>query len=185
MVADLLQPAKPKMEAALRHFEEELKTVRAGRANVAMLDGVMVAAYGSTMPLNQVATVASPEPSQLLITPFDASLINDIRTGIVQADLGFNPSDDGRTLRIVIPAMTAERREELIKKVGKIAESARIAVRNVRGEVWESIQKAQKEGSISEDNRDYGRDEIDKTTAEFNKKIEESVKAKELELRTV
>ncbi len=185
MVQDLLKPAKPKMETALQHFVEELKTVRTGRANAAMLDGVMVLYYGSMVPLRQMATIASPEPSQLLIQPFDAAALPDIRKSIVDADLGFNPSDDGRSLRIVIPAPTAERREELVKKVGKMAEAARISVRNIRAEIWEAIQKAQKESLISEDNRDWGRDEVDKIIAEYNKKIEEVVKEKEVEIRTI
>jgi ribosome recycling factor len=185
MVQQMVAAAKPKMEAAIAHFTEELKTVRTGRANPAMLDGVMVSAYGSQMPLKQVATITSPEPQQLLVQPFDMGLLNDIRTAIMQAELGFNPSDDGRTLRIVIPALTAERREELVKRVGKMAEQTRISLRNIRGEIWEQIQKAQKEGQISEDNRDWGRDEIDKLTGEFNKKVEELVKEKEAEIRTV
>jgi ribosome recycling factor len=185
MVQQMVAAAKPKMEAAIAHFVEELKTVRTGRANPAMLDGVMVSAYGSQMPLKQVATVASPEPQQLLVQPFDTSLMGDIRTGIMQAELGFNPSDDGRALRIIIPPLNAERREELVKKVGKMAEQTRISLRNVRGETWDHIQKAQREAVISEDNRDWGRDEIDKVTAEFNKKVEELVKEKEAEIRTV
>jgi ribosome recycling factor len=185
MVQDMVSAARPKMDAALAHFAEELKTIRTGRANAAMLDGIMVNAYGSMMPLKQVATVATPEPQQLFIQPFDAGLIPDIRTAIVQADMGFNPSDDGRSLRIIIPALTADRRDELVKKVGKMAEETRISLRNVRGDVWEHIQKAQKAAEISEDNRDWGRDEIDKVTAEYNKKVEEEVKAKEAEIRTI
>ena len=185
MIQDIVKPARPKMDAALQHFVEELKTVRTGRANAAMLDGVMVNAYGSMMPLRQVATITTPESSQLSVQPFDASQLAEIRKAIVEADLGFNPSDDGRMLRIVIPPLTSERREELVKKVGKMAETARIALRNVRGEIWETVQKAQKEGEISEDNRDWGRDEIDKITAEFNKKVEDIVKEKETEIRTV
>lgn len=185
MVQDMVSAARPKMDAALLHFSEELKTIRTGRANAAMLDGVMVSAYNSMMPLKQVATVTSPEPQQLLVQPFDATLIGEIRTAIVQADLGFNPSDDGRALRISIPPLTTERREELIKKVGKMAEETRISLRNIRGEIWEQIQKSQKAGEISEDNRDWGRDEIDKVTAEYNKKVEDEVKEKEAEIRHV
>lgn len=181
----MVNAAKPKMEAALAHFVDELKTIRTGRATASMLDSVVVSYYGTETPLKQLATITFPEPTQLLITPFDANAIGDIRLGIQQAELGFNPSDDGRTLRIVVPPLTAERREELVKKVGKIAEEARIAVRNIRGEAWEHIQKAQKDGEISEDNRDWGRAEIDKLTADYNKKIEAAVKEKEAEIRTV
>jgi len=185
MVQDLISDAKPKMEAALEHFKGELKTLRTGRASAQMLDGVLVSYYGTPTPLKGVATISSPEPSQLLIQPFDVTALKDIREAIANADLGFNPSDDGRTLRIVIPALTTERREELVKKVGKMAEECRIALRNIRGDVWEHIQKLQKAAEISEDNRDWGRDQIDKQTAEFNKKVDEAAKEKETDIRTV
>lgn len=181
----MVEAAKPRMETALAHFSDEIKTVRTGRASASMLDSVMVPYYGTMSPLKQMATITSPEPQQLLIQPFDSNALNDIRMGIQQAELGFNPSDDGRVLRITIPPLTAERREELAKKVHKMAEEARIVLRNIRGEIWEEIQKAQKAGEISEDNRDWGRDEIDKMTAEFNKKVEETAKEKEAEIRTI
>ena len=184
-VKTLVAVAKPKMEAAIQHFIEELKSVRTGRANAQILDGVTVSYYGSMVPLNQMATVAVPEATQLLVTPFDANALGDIRLAIEQAQLGVSMSDDGRALRLVIPALTAERREEMVKKVGKVAEEARISIRTARGEAWESVQKAQKAAEISEDNRDWGRDELDRQTAEFNKKIEELSKVKETELRTV
>ena len=185
MVQPLITAAKPKMEAAISHFQDELKTLRTGRASSAMLDAVMVSYYGSVTPLKAIATVTSPEPSQLLIQPFDMSAIKDIREAIMQADLGFNPSDDGRTLRIVVPPLTAERREELVKRAGKMAEAAKVSIRTVRGSVWEEIQAMQKRAEISEDNRDYGRAEIDKLTGEFNKKVDELLKEKEAEVRTV
>ena len=185
MVQQMVGAAKPKMEAALGHFTDELKTVRTGRANAAMLDGVLVPYYGTMTPLKQMATVTSPEPQLLVIQPFDGNALNDIRMGIQQAELGFNPTDDGRVLRISVPPLTSERREELVKKIHKMAEEARIAIRNIRGEIWEDVQKAQKAGDISEDNRDWGREEVDKITADFNKRVEEAVKEKEAEIRTV
>src|SRR5690348_15520054 len=131
MVQQMVAVARPKMDAALTHFTDELKTIRTGRASVAMLDSVMVSYYGSQVPLKQVANLTTPEPTQILIQPFDAGSINDIRAAILQADLGFNPSDDGRTLRIVIPPLTADRREELVKKAHKTSEEARISIRNI------------------------------------------------------
>jgi ribosome recycling factor len=184
-VKAMAQAAKPKMEAALQHFTEELKTVRTGRANSQMLDAVMVSYYGTLTPLRQMATISVPEATQLLVQPFDAGSLADIRMAVEQAQLGFSLSDDGRVLRIGIPPLTAERRDEMVKKVGKLAEEARISVRTARGEAWENIQESQKRGEITEDNRDWGRDEIDKLVAEFNKKIEEVAKEKEVELRTV
>ena len=184
-VKTLVATAKPKMEAAVNHFIDELKSVRTGRANSQMLDTVVVSYYGSMVPLNQMATVSVPEATQLLVTPFDANALGDIRLSVEQAQLGVSMSDDGRVLRLVIPALTAERREEMVKKVGKLAEEARISIRTSRGDAWEVVQKAQKAGEISEDNRDWGRDELDKQTAEYNKKVEDLVKVKEAELRTV
>lgn len=185
MVQDLITAAKPKMDAAITYLQSELKTLRTGRAAASMLDGVMVSYYGTPTPLKALATVTSPEASQLMVQPFDANAIKDIRQGIIDADLGFNPSDDGRSLRIVIPALTAERREELVKKAGKMVEECKITLRTVRGDVWDHIQRLQKEGEISEDNRDWGRDEIDKLTAEYNKKADVVLKEKEADIRTV
>lgn len=185
MVQQLIAPAKPKMDAAIQHFQDELKTIRTGRANVQMLDTILVPYYGTQTPLRQMATITAPEPQLLQIQPFDAGTLNDIRQGIIQAEMGFNPTDDGRVLRISIPPLTAERREDLVKKLHKLAEEARISVRTTRGDIWEQIQKSQKAGEISEDNRDWGRDEIDKLTTEYNKKIEELVKEKETDIRTV
>lgn len=181
----MVAAAKPKMEAAVSHFAEELKSVRTGRANSQMLDGVMVSYYGSMAPLRQMATINIPEATQLLIQPFDVNALADIRLAVEQAELGFSLSDDGRALRVTIPPLTAERRDEMVKKVGKLAEEARISVRTARGEAWEKIQESQKRGEITEDNRDWGRDEIDKMVAEYNKKIEDHSKEKEVELRTV
>lgn len=184
-VKTLAGAAKPKMEAALAHFAEELKAVRTGRANAQILDSVVVSYYGTMTPLRQMATISVPEATQLVVQPFDANSLGDIRLGIEQAELGINMSDDGRVIRLSIPALTEERREEMVKKVGKLAEEARISIRSARGEAWEKIQESQKSGEISEDNRDWGRDELDKQTAEYNKKVEELVKAKEVELRTI
>lgn len=185
MVSDLLTTLRPRMQQALDHLDAELKTLRTGRANPTMLDGIMISAYGSMMPLKQAATVVTPEPMQLLVQPFDVSLLGEIRTAIVNADLGFNPSDDGRSLRIVIPALTAERRDELVKRAGKLAEECRIALRNIRGDGWDQVQKAQKAAEITEDDREHGREQLDKLVADFNAKVAEAVAAKEQEIRTV
>lgn len=184
-VPELLLAARPKMEGALNHLHEELKTLRTGRASAQMLDGITVTYYGTSTPLKALATVNAPEPSQILVQPFDASAIKTIREAIIAAELGFNPSDDGRVLRISVPPLTAERREELVKKAGKMLEAAKVAVRNIRGEVWEHIQKLQKESEISEDLRDQGRADVDELTAEFNKKLEALTKEKEADIRTV
>lgn len=185
MIQQLIAPIKPKMDAAVEHFENEMRTLRTGRANVQMLEGVLVPYYGVMTPLKALANLSVSDSQTIVITPFDAGTMNDIRLGIEQANLGFRSSDDGRVMRISIPPLTAERREDLVKQAHKMAEACRIVLRNVRGEVWEKIQSTQKAGEISEDNRDWGRSEIDKQTAEYNKKVEDLVKAKEAEIRTV
>jgi ribosome recycling factor len=185
MVESMVSGAKPKMESALEHFLGEIKTVRTGRASVGMVEGVVAMYYGTPTPLKALATLTTPDASQILIQPFDANAVSDIVTAIRNANLGFNPTDDGRQVRVSLPPLTAERREELVKMVGKMAEETRITVRQIRGSAWDAVQKAQKEGVITEDNRDWGRDQLDKLTAEFNKKIEDAVKEKEAEIRTI
>jgi ribosome recycling factor len=184
-VSTLSATLKPKLDAAVAHLVDELKSLRTGRANAQVLDAVSVDAYGSRMPLKQVATVTVPEATQLLIQPFDATLLGAIRTAIQEKDLGFSMSDDGRQLRLVVPALTTERREELVKQVGKLAETTRISVRSIRGDAWEQVQQAQKASEITEDQRDWARDTLDKLAAEYNDKIAVVAKEKEQELRTI
>lgn len=184
-VKSLVLAARPKMEAAITHFTEELQTVRTGRANIQILDSVTVAYYGTQTPIRQMASLSVPESNQILVQPFDQNALGDIRLALLNAELGVSMSDDGHVIRIVIPALTQERRQEMAKKVGKLAEEARISVRTARGEAWEKVQETQKAGEISEDNRDWGRDELDKYVTEFNKKIEELAKLKEQELLVI
>lgn len=185
MLSELIAKAGPKMGVTFEHLQNELKTLRTGRATSSMLDSILVPYYGTPTPLKAMATVTVPDAAQLLISPFDTSAVKTIREAIVLADLGFNPSDDGRTLRISIPPLTAERREELVKRAGKLAEGGKIALRNIRGDVWDEIQKRQKAGEFSEDQRDDGRERIDKLTGEYNKKVDTLLKEKEIDIRTV
>jgi ribosome recycling factor len=181
----LLETAPSQFQAAIEHFDAELKTVRTGRANVAMLDSVRAVVYGSPMPLNQVATITTPEASQLLVTPFDSSNVTAIRTAITDANLGFNPSDDGRAVRIIIPALTTDRRKELVKQVNKLAEEARISVRGVRAKLRDDVEKGKKDGSVSEDQQSWAFDKIQKHVDDTNHKIDDLAKAKETDLLTV
>ncbi len=181
----ILDPAKPQLAAALSHYEDELRTVRTGRANTAMLDGVKVLCYGSLMPLNQIASVNTPEATQLTVQPFDKGNIAAIRTAIADADLGFNPTDDGNLVRIIIPALTTERREVLVKQVHGLGETARVSVRGIRAGLREAVEKAKKEGGASEDQRDWAFEHIEKMVSDTNKTIETMTKEKEQELRTI
>jgi len=181
----LLDTAPGLLQAALDHYETELRTVRTGRANAAMLDSVKVMAYGQPMPLNQVATVTTPEANQLVVQPFDAGNLQNIRTAIEDARLGFNPVDDGRIVRITIPLLTTERRQELVKQVNKLAEEARISIRGVRAKLREEVEKGKKEGSVSEDHQAWAFDKIQKAIDSANQKVEELTKAKEADLLTI
>ncbi len=172
---------KQKMELALANLEKRFTTVRAGRANPSSLDGVMVEYYGSMTPLKQLATISVPEANQLLIKPFDRSALGAIEKGIIAANLGYNPGNDGETIRIVIPALTEERRKELVKQVKSMAEDAKIVIRNLRHEANEEITKLE----LPEDEEKGMMKDVQDLVNDYNKKIDSLCKEKEQELMTV
>ena len=175
-----------KMTAAYEHFVEELKKVRTGRAHPDMLASVHVEAYGSKMPLNQVANVTAPEANQLLVTPFDPSNITAITAAIRDAQsLGFNPSDDGRIVRVPIPALTEERRREMVKSLGEKVENARIAMRSIRQDGLKDAKRAKEAKELSEDDVKAVEKEFDRLMADNQAKIDEALKAKEAEMLTI
>lgn len=169
------------MDKALESLDKRFATVRAGRANPSSLDGVMVEYYGSMTPLKQLATISVPEAKQLLIKPFDKSSLGAIEKGILAANLGYNPGNDGESIRIVIPDLTEERRRELVKQVKSLAEDAKVAVRNNRHEALENLEKLE----LSEDEEKGLEKEVQEVVNEYNKKIDEMLKEKEKELLTV
>jgi ribosome recycling factor len=174
-----------RMQAAVDVLTREFSSVRTGRANAALLDGVRVEAYGNVTPINQVASVSVPDPRTILIQPWDGSQLKEIEKGIVKSDLGLTPSNDGKVIRLTMPTLTEERRKQLAKAVGKFAEDARVAIRNVRREANDKIKALAKEKKISEDEERRGHDQIQKTTDRFTAKIEELTKKKEQEVLTV
>lgn len=175
-----------KMNGALMHFEEELKKVRTGRAHPGMLDGIKVEVYGTSMPLNQVANITAPEAQMLLITPFDPSNISTISAAI-RADqgLGFNPSDDGRLVRVPVPALTEERRKLLVKQASEKVEEARIALRGVRQDALKDTKRKKDDKELSEDDVKRVEKEIDGFMGDFQGKIEAAFKAKEKDILTI
>ena len=177
-----LRQAKQEMERILVALAEQLKSLHVGRASTAMVEDLRVDYYGSPQPLKQVASLTVPEANQIVITPWDKGALGPIETAVRTSDLGLNPINDGQAIRLVLPLLTQERRRELVKVVGKMAEEGRIALRNERHSAWESIQAAQKTGSLTEDDRERGRKELDKLTGEMNDRIEQIVKDKEREL---
>lgn len=175
-----------KAKAALSHFEDELKKIRTGRANPAMLDGVMVEAYGTPMPLNQVATVSAPEAQLLQLTPFDPNNLQAIAQAIRDNQaLGMNPTDDGRVIRVPIPPLNEERRREIAKQLSTKAEETMIRLRNVRHEAREEAEGQKKAKQMSEDDFTRFDKQLDELMADYKTKIESLSKAKETEIMTV
>lgn len=169
------------MDKAIESLEKRFATVRAGRANPSSLDGIMVEYYGSMTPLKQLATISVPEARQLLIKPFDKSCLKGIEKAILASNLGYNPGNDGETIRIVIPELTEERRRELVKQVKALAEDAKVAIRNNRRETLEQIEKLE----VSEDEQKGLEKDVQDIVNEYNKKVEAKLKEKEQELLTV
>ena len=170
-----------KMDKAISTLEKRFTTVRAGRANPSSLDGIMVEYYGTMTPLKQLATISVPEARQLLIKPFDKGCLKDIEKAILASNLGYNPGNDGETIRIIIPELTEERRRELVKQVKALAEEAKVAIRNIRREGLEDVSKLE----VSEDEEKGLEKDIQDIVNEYNKKVEAKLKEKEEELLTV
>ena len=181
MNSEFINEVENKMKGTLTALEKRFTTVRAGRANPSSLDGVMVDYYGSMTPLKSLATISVPEATQLLIKPFDRGCLGNIEKAIIAANLGFNPSNDGETIRIVIPALTEERRRELTKQVKAMAEEAKVSIRNIRHEANEKIEKME----LPEDEEKGMMKDVQDLVNDYNKDIDNIYKDKEKELMTV
>ena len=180
-----VEEGKKRMEDALEAIRREFATVRTGKATPALLDSVRVEAYGSQMPLNQVATVGTPEPSLILVQPFDKTLLGDIEKAIMTSDLGLNPMNDGTVIRVPIPPLNEERRKEFVKILHKMAEEGRISIRHARRTVREEIHDLVKEHEIGEDEGRRREDQLEKLTHEYTDKIEALLKGKEEEVMAI
>ena len=181
----VLKDLETRMQVAADLLSREFAGVRTGRASTGLLDAVRVEAYGMLQPVSQVATVSVPDARTLVIQPWDASQISAIEKAIQKSDLGLTPSNDGKLIRLVMPTLTEERRKQLAKAVGKLAEDARVSVRNVRREANDKLKALAKEKKISEDEERRGHDQIQKATDRFTARIEELTKKKEQEVLTV
>jgi len=180
-----LDDMRKRMEKTVKNFKEELAHVRTSRASIALLEGIKVDCYGTKMPITQVATINVVEGRMLVIQPWDPNLVKEIEKAIQKSDLGINPTSDGKTIKIVIPPLSEERRKELVKVVGKMAEEARIAIRNIRRDTLDKFKSAKKKGEISEDDYKQLEKKVQKSTDEFIKKIDQLLKDKEKEILTV
>jgi ribosome recycling factor len=185
MYKEISKDTRSRMEHVVEDFRRKLTTVRTGRATTGLLDGITVEYYGAPMPLNQVATINVPEASMITLQPFDPSLISEIEKAIRSSDLGLNPANDGKLIRVPIPALTEERRKQMVKVIHEMAEDHKTAIRNVRRDSNDKLKKALKEKQISEDEERGGLDEVQKLTDQFVAKIAELSKHKEDEILKV
>ena len=183
--SDILNKYEGKFQNVIEHFLTELVKLRTGRANAALVEGILVDYYGSKTPLKQIASINVPEPRMIIIQPWDKGSLANIETAIRKSDLGVNPVNDGQVVRLAIPPLNEERRLELSKVLNKMAEESKVSVRNIREDIWKEIQEKEKKGELSEDEKFRGKEALQKAIDEYNKKIEEIREKKEKEIMTV
>ena len=174
-----------KMKSSVEHLNRELAAVRAGRANPAILDKVTVDYYGSPTPIQQIAAIASPDPRQLVITPWDGTALKPIERAIQESDLGINPQNDGKSIRLNFPQLTEERRKELVKQIHKYSETGKVAIRNIRRDAMEAFKKKQKASEITEDDLKVAEKDLQKLTDDMCKEVDALLEKKEKELMAV
>lgn len=180
-----LQEFEAKMKKTCEALESQLATIRAGRANAAVLDKILVDYYGTPTPVNQIASIATPDPRSLLIQPWDGSVLKALEKAILTSDLGINPQNDGKMIRLVFPPLTEERRIDLVKQTKKYGEECKVAVRNIRRDAVEKFKKQQKSSEITEDDYKDLEKDIQKLTDDFTKKIDGIMDKKEKELKEI
>ena len=182
---DRLDDAKRRMEGAVKNLGQEFAGLRTGRATTALLDRIQVDAYGAPTPLPQLAKIHAPEPRLLTVQPFDKSMIPDVERAVMESDLGLTPGNDGTTIRLPLPQLTEERRKELVKVAHRMAEEARVAVRNVRRDVLNEFKRAEKDGEVSKNDLGRAQDQVQKLTDTEVKAVDEMLARKEAEIMEV
>jgi len=182
MYQEVIDSLKQELEKAINHYKTELSTVRAGRANPKILDKVMVNYYGTQTPLKQMSNISAPEARMLLISLWDTSMIREVVKAINEANLGLTPSDDGRLIRLVFPVLTEERRKEYVKTAKKMAEDAKIAIRNHRKDAIDMLKELKKDNILTEDSLDRGEKDVQKEVEVYTQQIDELLKVKEKEI---
>jgi len=185
MYKQIIESRRKDIEKSIEHLKEEMGKMRTGRASPAIVENLMINYYGTKTPLKQVASINIPEPRLILIQPWNQDFLANIEAAIKESDLGINPNNDGQAIRLNIPALTEERREEMVKALNKKTEETRVSVRNVREEIWKEIQDLEKKGKISEDDKFNGKDDLQKVMDEYNGIIEGIREKKEKETMTV
>jgi ribosome recycling factor len=179
---DILLDAEERMEKAVDVLKTALAGIRTGRASPKLVDSIKVEVYGSATPLKQLATVGAPEPQQIVIRPYDPNTIKDIEKAIIASDLGFNPQNDGRLIRVNVPALSTEMRRKMVTRVKELAEEAKVAIRNIRRDANKSADQAEKAKEISEDERDSCKEEIQELTKKYESQVTNLSKARETEV---
>lgn len=182
MANEVIEKAKTNMNKSIAVFEKDLGSIRAGVANASLLDKIKVNYYGAPTPLTQMSSVTIPEARVLMVTPYDKSSLDDIEHAILASDLGITPANDGSVIRIVIPQLTGERRQEIAKQVGKLAEQAKIAIRNVRREAMDTLKRQTKDGDLTEDEQRGLEKQVQKVTDDSTKKVDELADKKSKEI---
>ena len=185
MYKDLIIKSEESMKKSISFLKEELATIRAGKANPKLIDKIQVSYYGTMTPLNQIANISVPEPRMLIVQPWDANALKDIERAILTSDLGINPTNDGKMIRLIIPVLTEERRKELLKVVKKEIENSKIAVRNIRRDTNDEIKKLEKQSEISKDDLKRAEEEMQKLTDRYVSIIDDIFKDKEIEILEV
>lgn len=179
---EILLDAEERMEKAVDHFTSSLKGIRTGRANPGLVDSIKVDYYGSPTPLKQIANVSVPEPQQIMIRPFDVSSLDEIAKAIQNSDLGMAPNNDGRVVRLNVPPLSTERRQQLVSRVKELAEEARVSIRNIRRDANKHADQAEKDKEMTEDDRDQTKDKVQELTKKYEGKVNGDAEAKETEV---
>lgn len=185
LIDDVIRDLKPKLDSTVDFLSSELSNIHTGRATVSLVDSIMVDAYGSKQSIKQIANISIPEPRQILIQPWDRSITGQIEAAIRDSNLGFGPVNTGDMIRVNIPELTEERRKEFIKIIKEKAEEARVSIRNVRAEAWNTVKKAKTDGEIGEDDMYRGENMIQAEVDKYNQKVENLLEAKEKELMEI
>lgn len=185
MYQNLIRDLKKKMDEVLEKLQDEFKKIHTGRANSTLVEEIKVAYYGTQTSLKQMANISTPDANLIVIQPWDANSLGDIENAIRNSELKVNPVNDGKVVRISLPPLTEERRNELIKLIRNLSEEARVTLRNLRGEVWDEVRTMEKDGKVTEDDKYKAEDELNKLVNEYNRKIEEAVDKKETDLKKI
>jgi ribosome recycling factor len=182
---DTISKKESEFARAVEHFRNELAGLRTGRANAALVENIVADFYGTPTPLMHMAQITIPEPRMIAIQPYDKGSLKDIEKAIQSSSIGINPVNDGTNIRLTIPQMTEERRKDLVKTVGQLAEKCRISLRNIREEIWKEIQNLEKDGKISEDDKIAGKNDLQKVVDKFNEEVKKVAETKEKEVMTI